>query len=177
MISLWHNTSKLILILVLLCLCQPCFANNKEYALKAGFLFNFARFGQWQSHNPSDEYFTLCSPDKNFIDIANTVVAGKTVHSHILKSKHTPLNTANFSDCEMLFITNNTFENWQTTAHQEPLNMMLVGENTDFIKNGGHIRFFLSGGKVRFEISPERLKNSGLTMSSKVLRLARLVDK
>ena len=54
--------------------------------------------------------------------------------------------------------------------------ILLVGENDGFIESNGHIRFFLSSGKVRFEISPNNLKIDGLTMSSKVLRLARIVD-
>jgi hypothetical protein len=53
---------------------------------------------------------------------------------------------------------------------------MIVGETDNFIVQGGHIRFFLSGGKIRFEVSPDKLKLSGITMSSKVLRLGRVVN-
>ena len=56
-------------------------------------------------------------------------------------------------------------------------NIMVVGETDVFIQSGGHIRFFLSSGKIRFEIAPKQLKDAGITMSSKVLRLARVVDR
>jgi hypothetical protein len=170
------HKNRLITAITLLLFSSQTYANNKEYELKAGFLYNFARFGQWQSYNETDAYFTLCSPDKNFITIADAVIAGRVVHSHTVKNKHTPLNTHDFNGCDMLFITANTYPTWKKNHSFRKKNTMLVGENNGFIQQGGHIRFFLSGGKVRFEISPTHLKNAGLTMSSKVLRLARLVE-
>jgi hypothetical protein len=53
---------------------------------------------------------------------------------------------------------------------------MIVGETDGFIAAQGHIRFFLSSSKVRFEVAPSKLKKAGITMSSKVLRLARVVE-
>ena len=51
---------------------------------------------------------------------------------------------------------------------------MLVGDFESFIPSGGHISFFIVGGKVRFEIDPVKLKQAGINMSSKVLRLGRM---
>ena len=76
----------------------------------------------------------------------------------------------------MVFITSKTYANWKSTPNLTYKNILLVGENDGFIESNGHIRFFLSSGKVRFEISPNNLKIDGVTMSSKVLRLARIVD-
>ncbi|GAA58389.1 hypothetical protein P20652_0243 [Pseudoalteromonas sp. BSi20652] len=151
------------------------FAVEKEYMLKAGFLYNFARFSQWQ--NPLDENtnFTLCSPDKNFVDIADTALNNRTVKGLPLVNKYITLDASSIKQCNMIFITSDTFEDWIKTELLIHKNILVVGENDEFIESSGHIRFFLSSGKIRFEIAPQNLKSDGITMSSKVLRLARVV--
>ena len=39
-------------------------AMEKEYMLKAGFLYNFARFGQWPVQLNESEYFRYAAPIK-----------------------------------------------------------------------------------------------------------------
>ncbi|GAB0112186.1 YfiR family protein [Pseudoalteromonas distincta] len=154
------------------------FSNNanaveKEYMLKAGFLYNFARFGHWELNQESQK-FIICSPDKGFINIANKSLRNKTIKNLPLQSKFITLD--DLSECNILFITSDTIELWKQQSNQ--INgIMVVGETDSFIKSGGHIRFFLSSGKIRFEISPQQLKNAGITMSSKVLRLARIIER
>ena len=64
-----------------------------------------------------------------------------------------------------------------TSQNKAFSNLMLVGEFDGFLASGGHINFFIVGGKVRFEIDPIKLKNSGINMSSKVLRLGRIHER
>ncbi|ATC88433.1 MULTISPECIES: YfiR family protein [Pseudoalteromonas] len=152
-------------------------AVEKEYMLKAGFLYNFARFGHWDSHLEPLDQFTICSPDKYFIDVANTALKNRTIKKLPLHNKLVTLDEVTTSACNMLFITSDTFAQWQNITPLDLKNIMVIGETDSFIENGGHIRFFLSSGKIRFEIAPQQLKDAGITMSSKVLRLARVVDR
>ncbi|EGI73629.1 putative transmembrane protein [Pseudoalteromonas distincta] len=145
--------------------------------LKAGFLYNFARFGHWDYHLESLNEFIICSPDKYFIDAANNALKSRTIKNLPLYNKLITLDEVTTSACNMLFITSDTFIEWQNITPLELKNVMLIGETDTFIENGGHIRFFLSSGKIRFEIAPKQLKDAGITMSSKVLRLARVVDR
>lgn len=171
--SLIHRT----LIIFVFLFSANCNAMEKEYMLKAGFLYNFARFSQWHSLPQKDNFFTLCSPDKHFIELANIVLKERIVKGLPLKNKHIALNDISNVSCDMLFITVNTIANWENLKVFPYDNIMVIGETEGFIKNGGHIRFFLSSGKIRFEIAPKKLKEVGITMSSKVLRLARVVDR
>jgi len=151
-------------------------ATEKEYMLKAGFLYNFARFANWVTPTYHNNNFTLCSPDKSFIDIADVALTKRNIQKRPLINKHISLEPNSIKLCDMVFITSKTYANWKSTPNLTYKNILLVGENDGFIESNGHIRFFLSSGKVRFEISPNNLKIDGLTMSSKVLRLARIVD-
>lgn len=166
-----------LIITLLLTISQSVSAIEKEYALKAGFLFNFARYGEWHNtHARTATSFTLCSPDVNFIDIASTVLKGRAVNELPIKSVEVSLTETNLNQCNILFITSDTLEAWQQLNNKHLADVMIVGETDNFIQQGGHIRFFLSGGKIRFEVSPDRLTLSGITMSSKVLRLGRVVN-
>ena len=160
-----------------LCTSPSAFAVQKEYVLKAGFLYNFARLGQWQSAKENTPDFLICSPDSKFIAIANAALENRKVHNRYLRNKYTPLKRTVLEDCDIVFITDNTYKLW-LEAHSalELKNTMVVGETDGFIAANGHIRFFLSSSKVRFEVAPNKLKKAGITMSSKVLRLARVVE-
>lgn len=164
------------LITLLLSISQGAIAVEKEYALKAGFLFNFARYGEWDNQSNTASAFTLCSPDASFISISRSILHGRKVNDLPIKNVEVTLTQPNLDQCNILFITTDTLESWQQMDFKHLADVMIVGETDHFIEQGGHIRFFLSGGKIRFEVSPEKLKLSGITMSSKVLRLGRVVN-
>lgn len=170
------NRLPYILLCLLLFKSTSALAVQKEYVLKAGFLYNFARFGQWQITSDTTAPFAICSPDKQFIDIANAALEGRKVHTRQLINKHIELDTQTTNNCDIVFITDNTYTAWQSLKAYNVNNVMLVGETDGFIEQGGQIRFFLSSGKIRFEVAPSKLKEAGITMSSKVLRLARVVE-
>ena len=54
--------------------------------------------------------------------------------------------------------------------------VLLVGESSGFASRGGAINFYLDDGKVRFEVNPDVAKSSGIWISSRLLRLARIVE-
>ncbi|KVX02144.1 YfiR family protein [Shewanella frigidimarina] len=164
------------LITLLLSISQGAIAVEKEYALKAGFLFNFARYGEWHNHVNTASSFTLCSPDTDFISVSRSILYGRKVNNLPLVNIEVNLTETDLTQCNVLFITADTLESWQQLNSQYLADVMIVGETDNFIEQGGHIRFFLSGGKIRFEVSPDKLKLSGITMSSKVLRLGRVVN-
>ena len=54
-------------------------ATEKEYMLKAGFLYNFARFANWVTPTYHNDNFTLCSPDETFINVVRQCVGFTSV--------------------------------------------------------------------------------------------------
>ncbi|GGP79278.1 YfiR family protein [Shewanella ulleungensis] len=161
---------------LLLIQSQSVNAIDTEYALKAGFLFNFARYSEWTDTSNAVDHFVLCSPDRDFIDIASTVLSNRKVNNLPISTKTVSLTDADLSQCQVLFITSDTLNQWLNSTLGKLNNIMIVGETEDFITQGGQIRFFLSSGKIRFEVSPEKLTAAQITMSSKVLRLGRVVE-
>ncbi|WP_308426346.1 YfiR family protein [Shewanella litoralis] len=160
----------------LLTTSQSVSAIETEYALKAGFLFNFARYSEWTVTTPALDKFVLCSPDNSFIEVASTVLSNRKVNHLPIVTRTVSITDTDISQCQVLFITSDTINQWLNASLVPLNNIMIVGETEDFIAQGGQIRFFLSGGKVRFEVSPKKLTSANITMSSKVLRLGRVVE-
>ena len=56
------------------------------------------------------------------------------------------------------------------------LPVLTVGEADNFTRDGGIISFYAQGTKIRFEINKQVAENAGLRISSRLLRLARIVS-
>ena len=54
---------------------------------------------------------------------------------------------------------------------------MTMGDVSGFAQHGVMINFYMEHNKVRFEINEDRVKDSNLSVSSQLLKLARIVRK
>jgi hypothetical protein len=52
---------------------------------------------------------------------------------------------------------------------------LTVGESPEFAERGGGIQFYMNEGRVRFSINVDAVRRARLTVSSKLLALARIV--
>lgn len=143
---------------------------DREYALKSGFIVNFVRFTQGL-HTPEATSIVICSPDSRFVHAATETLASATIDTK-------PVNIMQINDiesaasCHVVFISRrDNFEWLNLLAKHDTAGQFIIGETDSFLRAAGHIRFFISSGKVRFEIHPRRLEESGLKLSSKVMRL------
>ncbi|WP_293268825.1 YfiR family protein [Neptunomonas sp.] len=174
-----ESCRKILLLLALGMYSIPAYCSefDREITLKTGFIFNFSRFGQWESNFSDKANFTLCSPDRIFVEVARKNLAKKRVGKLPIKVIETSVND-DYEACDVIFITKQFYLNWKDNfSHPVSKGVMLIGESKGFIQAGGHINFFLLGGKIRFEVSIKNLKNSGLQLSSKVLRLGKIHER
>lgn len=145
-------------------------AIDREDAIKAGLVYNFAHYSQQQIKPPTSlNYYSICSTSESFIKAATKTLSNKKVAAKPIKvTLITPDNTIN--KCHIVFFNNETlFQQYNVMKH--PSKPLLIGQFSNFIDLGGHINFIIVGGKLRFEINPKQLKRSGLKISSKVMRL------
>lgn len=152
-------------------------ANEQEYAIKAGFIYNFARYsdGRWFNSNRFEHYI-ICSFDPKFVLTASKTLVGKkvknrTVEVHLVSRKGRP-----DASCNTFFLAEPDYDLLTKVVNNSELSRsMLIGEKAGFLEAGGHINLFLNSGKVRFEVDAHRLKQAGIQMSSQVLRLGRVL--
>ena len=149
-----------------------------EYDLKLAFLFNFAKFVEW----PSDAF----SNDKSPITICvfgadpfgkslDNIIQGKTADNREFAVRRTN-KPEELHGCQIVFISDaergRFAEGFQGLKHSS---VLVVGESDGFAERGGCIQFYLDEKKVRFVINVDAIQRAHLTVSSKLLALARIV--
>ncbi len=154
-------------------------AASFEYRLKAAFLYNFAKFAEWpaQSFSAADAHLELCIAGENpFRGALATTTAGKHVHARPLKI--TPVSgIKNLDTCHVLFVGKMTKRHMARlilATRKRPI--LTVSESAAFARAGGIIHLKTVNKKVRFVINLDAAKRAGVKFSSKLLRLAEIVQ-
>jgi hypothetical protein len=151
---------------------------SPEYLIKAGFTYNFAKLMQWPDaafpHPDSPIVIGVLGAD-SFGNTLRDVLAGKTVNGRGFVVKHVKLGPE-VRDCNILFVSASE------TAHLDEmfriikgLPILTIGETPNFAHRGGIINFVLEDDKVHFEVNVEAAKQADITISSRLLALARIV--
>ncbi len=152
-------------------------AEFTEYDVKAGFIYNIAKFIDWpEGGNRVDgkETLELCilgsDPFGKSLDaIEGKIVKGRTFHVRRVASIN------ELKSCHMVFIPRTERERVPRIAEAiKDYGILTVGDTEGFLTQGVMINFFVDGKRVRFEIDPERVKRGRINMSSQLLKLARI---
>ncbi|HEY3225550.1 MAG TPA: YfiR family protein [Planctomycetota bacterium] len=149
-----------------------------EYVVKAGFLYNFAKYVEW----PADAF------EKREAPIVIGVVGADPFGQDLdktLKDKTAqdrPFAIQRFRDaaalqrCHILFVPKSEkarmaeilkkLDEWPT---------LTVGEEEGFAKAGGAVNILIERERPRLEVNPDAAEKAKLTISAKLLKLATIV--
>jgi hypothetical protein len=153
-------------------------AEDREHQIKAAFIYNFAKFIDWPAtfQNQSGAPFTVgILGTDGFDEDLRTVLSGKSIdgHSFVIRKLD---SESGVSGCRIAIIGTGDPDRIARMARWcRGTGTLLVGEAPNFAKSGGAIGFILEDGAVRFEINLDSARSSGLSISSKLLGLARKV--
>ncbi|MDH5756054.1 MAG: YfiR family protein [Nitrospinota bacterium] len=150
-------------------------SSEREKAIKAGYIYNFAKFVSWPSATKAAGRIIFCvGEDPAFTIIFRNIVAGK-------KIGNLPVDVVDMFagdspiPCHVLYIPHTKPDLVEQLLDDYPGKPVLsVGDASDFIGKGGIISFFVDGGRLRFEIGLSNAGKSGLVLSSELLELARI---
>ena len=148
-----------------------------EDQVKAAYLFNFAKVGQWPQsalpNAPSSFVIGVSGADDDFIDLLETVIAGKIIANHPVVV--TRVNSEeDAKSCHVVFFRSP--ERKHALIDVEGLaqpGLLLVGEDDSFLRQGGMINLVREHGSIHFEINPEALDGSQIHFSAKILALGK----
>jgi len=147
-----------------------------EYEVKAAFLLNFTRFVEWPptSFASSDAPLVICMAGEDpFGPVIDQIVEGESVNGHRIIVERIRGDQQKL--CHVLY-TSNT-RNLVSTLPAAGPGVLTVGEGSDFIHQGGIIGFVLDNRHVRFDVNLKAAATAGLKLSSKLLSVARSVEK
>ncbi|MBN2227445.1 MAG: YfiR family protein [candidate division Zixibacteria bacterium] len=149
-----------------------------EFDVKAAYVYNFTKFVDWPSEVFPDDSAPVrigVFDDIEFVRILKETVQGKTAYGRQLEV--IPVNDdTQLTDLHILCFAHDIQDRQVAlldTLRDRPL--LTIGECGRFTARGGMINLFMEDNKVRFEINPEATRRAGLTISSHLLKLARIV--
>lgn len=144
--------------------------NNSEVTLKVAFIYNFTQFTDW----PADvgNTLNLCVTGKDPFGTALDILQGKMAAGRTLV-----LQRKNASDsldkCHILFIAPSAMGNLGRLLDSLADNPTLtIADSPGASASGVALNMNVVKNKVTFEANLQAVRTAGLTLSSKLLRLA-----
>jgi hypothetical protein len=148
-----------------------------EGVVKAAVVFNLLAFVKWPDvPNHAGGRLLLCVLGDDATDQHLLQLDGKPVQDRRLAVERLAPSHEAHNHCDAVFIGSSNapvlFRIAATTANSP---VLLVGEGPLALENGAMIALSLSSDRYVFEINQFAVRKAGLTISSKLLRLARRV--
>lgn len=150
-----------------------------EYQVKAVFLFNFVQFVEW----PADALGEKGAPlvigvlgDDPFGQNLVETIRGERFAGRELKVRRFR-RVEEVTGCQLLFVSQSERDRLDlilATLRGRP--MLLVSDIDGFAARGGMIGMTMEQGRVRLQVNPRAARSAHLVLSSKLLRVAELVD-
>ena len=147
-----------------------------EPALKAAFIYNFAKFTEW----PADARATgaplvLCVLGDTAIGGAlERAVKERTLAGHSIGVSQTAPDRRSLAGCHVAYVAGVTAsEAAKVVAELRDAPVLTISEIEGFTKMGGIAQFFFENGQLRFDVQVASAKRARLQISSRLLALAR----
>lgn len=153
-------------------LAQSCQAEPApEYKLKAAFLYNFILLTEWPK--TVNDSLRVCVVGKNAIDDAINDIDGTEANKRYIRIIHLQ-NLSSIEACEVLYlgeIERLDIKNIINKIGDSPV--LTISDNLDLAKSGVMINMFPENRRLVFNVDVESAKRAHLTLSSRLVRLAR----
>lgn len=151
-----------------------------EYQVKAVYLYNFTRFVEWPSQAPAlrSSSFAICVLGKDpFGPALDATVAGESVGGKSVVARRISKPEEGV-DCRVLFVSVSEDSHLKgDLTVLDKTGVLTVSDIPRFSERGGMIQFVTDGDKVRFEVNLSNAKDSGIRLSSDLLKLAIAIRK
>jgi hypothetical protein len=181
-----HDPKKRVftLVLVILALIAGPFINGSygeedaaESEVKAAFVYNFIKFVDWPAKafdGPGSPIVLGILGKDDLLEELETI-KDRTAQGRKLTIKRSN-NASELERCHIIYVSKSerdrvagvlkSASNWST---------LTIADIRGFAQAGGMINFTTQGNKISFEINPEVAERAGLKVSSKLLKLAKIV--
>lgn len=146
-----------------------------EPDLKAAILVNMLLFVDWPTPpGRVTDRLTVCHLAAGPVATALAQLGGKSLKGRPLQVVRA--DAATLSECHVLYLSPTDATALPRLVSSLPASgMLLVGDSPGYLQRGVMLNLEIDGGRVVFDIDLRAARQAGLTVSSKVLRLARHV--
>jgi hypothetical protein len=153
-------------------------SSDREYSIKAVFLYNFTKFIRWPDNSVPDynqDGLRLCVVGDNpFGNILAQLAEKVSAKGKKLTLKQ-PSISMEMGSCHVLFVSSSEKKHLARileTVKNSPV--LVVGDTPGFVEMGVGVNFYIQDNKIRFKANKEAIERSGLKVSSELLGLAEM---
>jgi len=148
-----------------------------EYEVKVAFIYNFLRYVTWPKDQLPDNETLVVRIAGEFNHCRQLeVLSQKSIGSHKISVKEMD-SSADIQKCHVVFIAAGA-ENLlpDILSALEGQAVLIISDSDSALGHGAVIAFYVDGCRIRFKIDRTAADRHGLKISSKLLRLATIVN-
>jgi len=169
-------------LIALLIMCDATVVSadgSLEYAVKATFLYKFAPFVEWPDSafaSPTSTFNLCLIGDDPFGGLVDQATVGQRIADRSIVVRH--LSTVDGSSgCHIMFVAGSKAQSVaQMLDAVRGSSVLTVTDSATKVQAHGIIQFIIQNNRVRFDIDDNAAAQNHLTISSKLLDIARLVQ-
>ena len=149
-----------------------------EYAVKAAYLYNFAKYVEWPpgTFASADAPLLICIVGDNPFGDALAALSGKMIENHPVEISRLSVTT-DLNPCHIVFVSRaeqGRLKALLTRLARQPI--LTVSDISDFAQTGGMIGLVEADQRIRFDINLTATRQAHLKLSSQLLKLATIVE-
>ncbi len=175
-----RQPARVLIAVIIAALCAPASAGLSAQAaapsaLKAAFLFNFAKFAEWPAL-PAEAPVRVCVAGDELVAAALAeAVRGQSIQSHGIDVVQLPPEESARS-CHVLFVGGADAKRAAAlTADSSVGPVLTVSDRERFAQTGGMVELFIEGGRMKFAVNVDAVQRARIRLSSRLLGVARIV--
>ncbi len=176
---LWYLRICLFLAIIAISLPGLIRAQTSEYTMKAVYLERFSRFIDWPEETAMDDttkpFVIALIGDTPLYETLKSVFADQKILKKNVVIRFAT-DTSEIKTPHVLFISEsekNNVSDIVSTVNKKAV--LTIGDTEGFAELGVLINLYLADGKVRFEINEESVKESPLSISYHLMRMAKII--
>ena len=163
---------------VLIMVFVPLFASSQTtpaYQVKAAFLYNFSQFVEWPKQSLQDNapFVIGIIGDDPFGTYIDALVKGEKAGRHPIVVRRFN-SVVDLENCQILYL--NVSNSAEVAKSLRDRSILTISDAENFASEGGMIRFVTTNNKIRLQINPSVVRAAKLDISSKLLRLAEIIE-
>jgi len=163
--SFWgHWACQVCIVILAMSLVAGAEQTGGADQLKAAYLYNFAKMMQWSAQRLPDSsnlIIGVFGGDENFVTALHDTLAGKAINGHPLEIRR--LRSADeLKFCHLVFFRTSERNTRGAIEQLGKTSVLLIGEDKNFLSEGGMINLVLSDGKITYEVNSAALERAGV---------------
>ncbi|HZR65761.1 MAG TPA: TonB family protein [Terriglobales bacterium] len=149
-------------------------SDGSEYQVKAAYVYNFAKAAHWSAQAlaaDSNLVIGVLGGDEEFVKVLRDTLSNKSINRHSIEIRHLR-SPEEIKFCHLVFFRSSERNARSIIANLNTKNVLLVGEDKQFLSDGGMINLDLENGKVSYEINSAALRESAISYEETLAKIS-----